>query len=109
MRVERQFRIRLAMEELMEVKQLGQLLDLVQAKLASTASCGCRNRGRHTAHGRLIGEHWLNSAHQLFDAVGCQLLHDSAGPAARLGLQGQADPCLSAAKASIRPSIAASV
>ena len=34
MRVERQFRIRLAMEELMEVKQLGQLLDLVQAKLA---------------------------------------------------------------------------
>ena len=33
MRVERQFRIRLAMEELMEVKQLGQLLDVVQAKL----------------------------------------------------------------------------
>jgi acyl carrier protein len=35
MRVERQFRIRLSMEELMEVKQLGQLLDLVQAKLAA--------------------------------------------------------------------------
>ena len=34
MRVERHFRIRLAMEELMEVKQLGQLLDLVQDKLA---------------------------------------------------------------------------
>src|SRR5271166_3487730 len=35
MRVEHQFRIRLAMEELMEVKQVGQLLDLVQAKVAS--------------------------------------------------------------------------
>jgi acyl carrier protein len=35
MRVERQFRIRLAMEELMEVKQLGQLLDLVQGKLGT--------------------------------------------------------------------------
>jgi acyl carrier protein len=34
MRVEGQFRIRLAMEELMEVKQLGQLLDLVEGKLA---------------------------------------------------------------------------
>ena len=37
MRVERQFRIRLAMEELMEVRQLGQLLDLVQGQLASAA------------------------------------------------------------------------
>ncbi len=36
MRVERHFRIRLAMEELMETKQLGQLLDLVQSKLAAT-------------------------------------------------------------------------
>jgi acyl carrier protein len=35
MRVEHQFRIRLAMEELMEVKQVGQLLDLVDAKLAA--------------------------------------------------------------------------
>ena len=35
MRVERQFRIRMAMEELMEVKQLGQLLDLVLAKVAA--------------------------------------------------------------------------
>ena len=35
MRVEHQFRIRLAMEELMEVKQVGQLLDLVEAKLAA--------------------------------------------------------------------------
>jgi acyl carrier protein len=35
MRVERHFRIRLAMEELMEVKQLGQLLDLIQGKLAA--------------------------------------------------------------------------
>ncbi len=35
MRVERQFRIRLGMEELMEVKQLGQLLNLVQAKIAA--------------------------------------------------------------------------
>ncbi len=33
MRVEHQFRIRLAMEELMEVKRVGQLIDLVQAKL----------------------------------------------------------------------------
>jgi acyl carrier protein len=33
MRVERQFRIRMAMEELMEVKRVGHLLDLVQAKL----------------------------------------------------------------------------
>ncbi len=37
MRVERQFRIRLAMEELMDVKQLGQLLDLVLEKLAARA------------------------------------------------------------------------
>jgi acyl carrier protein len=33
MRVERQFRIRLAMEELMEVRQVGQLLELIQGKL----------------------------------------------------------------------------
>ncbi len=33
MRVERRFRIRLEMEELMAVKQVGQLLDLVQSKL----------------------------------------------------------------------------
>ena len=32
MRVERQFRIRLTMEELMEVKSVGQLLDLVRGK-----------------------------------------------------------------------------
>ncbi len=37
MRVEHQFRIRLAMEELMEVKRVGQLLDLVQAKLQANA------------------------------------------------------------------------
>jgi acyl carrier protein len=36
MRIERQFRIRLTMEELMEVKQVGHLLDLVQGKLAAT-------------------------------------------------------------------------
>jgi acyl carrier protein len=35
MRVEHQFRIRLAMEELMEVKQVGQLIDLVQEKLTA--------------------------------------------------------------------------
>lgn len=34
MRVERQFRVRLAMEELLEVKQVGQLLDLILRKLA---------------------------------------------------------------------------
>ena len=34
-RVERQFRIRLAMEDLLEVKQVGQLLDLILAKLAA--------------------------------------------------------------------------
>ncbi len=33
MRVERQFRIRLAMEELMDVKQVGQLLDLILGKI----------------------------------------------------------------------------
>jgi acyl carrier protein len=33
MRVERRFRIRLEMEELMGVKHVGQLLDLVQGKL----------------------------------------------------------------------------
>jgi acyl carrier protein len=38
MRVERQFRIRLGMEELMEVKQVGQLLDLIQAKIAERPS-----------------------------------------------------------------------
>ena len=37
MRVERQFRIRLAMEELMEVKEVGQLLDLILAKIAARA------------------------------------------------------------------------
>ena len=37
MRIERQFRIRLAMDELMEVKQVGQLLDLVQDKLVARA------------------------------------------------------------------------
>ena len=37
MRVERHFRIRLAMEELMETRQLGQLLDLIQGKLAAPA------------------------------------------------------------------------
>jgi len=35
MRVERQFRIRLAMEELMEVKTVGDLLDLILSKTAS--------------------------------------------------------------------------
>jgi len=35
MRVERHFRIRLAMEELMDTRQLGQLLDLIQGKLAA--------------------------------------------------------------------------
>jgi len=35
MRVEHQFRIRLAMEELMEVKRVGHLLDLVEAKVAA--------------------------------------------------------------------------
>jgi len=35
MRVEHQFRIRLAMEELMEVKRVGQLLDLVDAKITA--------------------------------------------------------------------------
>jgi acyl carrier protein len=37
MRVERQFRIRLAMEELLEVKTVGDLLDLVLSKTASQA------------------------------------------------------------------------
>jgi acyl carrier protein len=37
MRVERHFRIRLAMEELMETRQLGQLLDLIHDKLAAPA------------------------------------------------------------------------
>jgi acyl carrier protein len=35
MRVERKFRIRLAMEELMEVKQLGPMLDLILQKIAA--------------------------------------------------------------------------
>jgi len=35
MRVEHQFRIRLAMEELMKVKRVGQILDLVEAKVAA--------------------------------------------------------------------------
>jgi acyl carrier protein len=34
MRVERQFRIRLAMEELLEVKTVGDLLDLILSKTA---------------------------------------------------------------------------
>ena len=33
MRLERHFRIRLAMEELIDTKQLGQLLDLIHAEL----------------------------------------------------------------------------
>ncbi len=37
MRVERQFRIRLAMEELVEVKTVGDLLALVHAKTAALA------------------------------------------------------------------------
>ena len=35
MRVEHHFRIRLAMEELMEVKRVGQLISLVESKLAT--------------------------------------------------------------------------
>jgi acyl carrier protein len=35
MRVERQFRIRLTMEELMEIKSVGQLLELVGSKIDS--------------------------------------------------------------------------
>ena len=35
MRVEHHFRIRLAMEELMEVKRVGQLISLVESKLAA--------------------------------------------------------------------------
>jgi acyl carrier protein len=48
MRVERHFRIRLAMEELMDTKQLGQLLDLIEHKLSapagaiSTSMCSTR-------------------------------------------------------------------
>ncbi len=38
MRVERQFRIRLTMEELMEVKVVGQLLDLIHAKVQAAAA-----------------------------------------------------------------------
>jgi acyl carrier protein len=38
MRIEREFRIRLAPEELAQVKRLGDLLDLMQAKLAGRAS-----------------------------------------------------------------------
>jgi acyl carrier protein len=38
MRVERQFRIRLAMEELMEVRLVGQFLDLIHGKLRSEAA-----------------------------------------------------------------------
>ncbi|WP_165226921.1 acyl carrier protein [Aquisphaera insulae] len=52
MRVERQFRIRLAMEELMEVKQLAQLLDLVEEKLQARAhesSSGARGPQSHAA------------------------------------------------------------
>ena len=36
MRVEHQFRIRLGMEELMEVKQVRQLIDLIEAKIATS-------------------------------------------------------------------------
>jgi acyl carrier protein len=35
MRVERQYRIRLAMEELAEMKQVGQFLDLIMGKLGA--------------------------------------------------------------------------
>ena len=51
MRVEHQFRIRLAMEELMEVKRVGQLLDLVEAKLAAKdgATISARNEVRTSA------------------------------------------------------------
>src|SRR5262245_60528286 len=42
MRVERQFRIRLEMEELMQVRQVGQLLDLILEKL------GTRDEGSST-------------------------------------------------------------
>jgi acyl carrier protein len=45
MRVERLFKIRLAMEELMEVKQVGQLLDLVSSKLED----GCAETVSSTA------------------------------------------------------------
>jgi acyl carrier protein len=38
MRVERQFRIRLAMEELIEVRTVGDLLGLVHSKTASLAA-----------------------------------------------------------------------
>jgi acyl carrier protein len=37
MRVEREFRIRLAMEELLEVRTVGDLLDLVRSKTAGLA------------------------------------------------------------------------
>ena len=37
MRVERHFRIRLAMEELLEVKTVGDLLDLIHSKTAGLA------------------------------------------------------------------------
>ncbi len=37
MRVERRFRIRLAMEELLEVRSVGDLLDLVHSKAADPA------------------------------------------------------------------------
>jgi acyl carrier protein len=40
MRVEHQFRIRLDMEELMEVKRVAQLIDLVQAKVAAKDAVG---------------------------------------------------------------------
>lgn len=46
MRVERQFRIRLTMEELAEMKQAGQLLDLVMSKLSAREECsGPERRG----------------------------------------------------------------
>jgi acyl carrier protein len=42
MRVEREFRIRLAMEDLQGVRTVGDLLDLLQAKLALAAEDGSR-------------------------------------------------------------------
>ncbi|QEH36177.1 acyl carrier protein [Aquisphaera giovannonii] len=50
MRVERHFRIRLAMEELMDVRQFAQLLDLVQSKLDGRGEeAGARGPQSHAA------------------------------------------------------------
>jgi acyl carrier protein len=38
MRIEREFHIRLSMEELAEVKAVGQMLDLLEAKLANASA-----------------------------------------------------------------------